>query len=166
MFDQASEHPMTHYSWYIKLIITTCFPSFRSFQHHYIPKPNQKTWNYPLVSLFVILHTTLVEIMDLTLASYVTLGKLPNVSGPQLSLAQSLSRVWLFATPWIAAHQASLSITNSRSSLRLTSIESVMPSSHLILCRPLLWPLVLKNFCFNLVLFMTKILVFSLNLEK
>ena len=51
---------------------------------------------------------------------------------------QSLSCVWLFATPWIAALQASLSITNSRSSLRLTSIESVMPSSHLILCRPLL----------------------------
>ena len=49
-----------------------------------------------------------------------------------------LSRVRLFATPWIAAHQASLSITNSRSSLKLTSIESVMPSSHLILCRPLL----------------------------
>ena len=51
---------------------------------------------------------------------------------------QSLSHVWLFATPWIAARQASLSITNSRSSLKLTSIESVMPSSHLILCRPLL----------------------------
>ena len=51
---------------------------------------------------------------------------------------QSLSRVRLFATPWITAHQASLSITNSRSSLRLTSIESVMPSSHLILCHPLL----------------------------
>ena len=51
---------------------------------------------------------------------------------------QSLSRVRLFATPWIAARQASLSITNSRSSPRLTSIESVMPSSHLILCRPLL----------------------------
>ena len=49
-----------------------------------------------------------------------------------------LSRVRLFATPWIAARQASLSITNSWSSLRLTSIESVMPSSHLILCRPLL----------------------------
>ena len=46
--------------------------------------------------------------------------------------------VWLFATPWIAARQASLSITNSRSSLKLISIESVMPSSHLILCRPLL----------------------------
>ena len=54
---------------------------------------------------------------------------------------QLLSRVRLFATPWIAAHQASLSITNSWSSLRLTSIESVMPSIHLILCHPLLlWP--------------------------
>ena len=51
---------------------------------------------------------------------------------------QSFSRVRLFATPWIAARQASLSITNSRSSLRLTSIKSVMPSSHLILCRPFL----------------------------
>ena len=51
---------------------------------------------------------------------------------------QSLSHAQLFATPWIAARQASLSITNSRSSLRLTSIESVMPSSHLILCHPLL----------------------------
>ena len=50
----------------------------------------------------------------------------------------SLRGVWLFVTPWIAARQASLSITNSRSSLRLMSIESVMPSSHLILCRPLL----------------------------
>ena len=54
------------------------------------------------------------------------------------SSVQSLSCVWLFVTPWIAARQASLSITNSRSSLRLTSIESVMPSSHLILCCPLL----------------------------
>ena len=51
---------------------------------------------------------------------------------------QSLSRVRLFSTPWIAACQASLSITNSQSSPRLTSIESVMPSSHLILCHPLL----------------------------
>ena len=55
----------------------------------------------------------------------------------QFSSVQSLSRVRLFVTPWITAHQASLSITNSRNSLRLTSIESVMPSSHLILCRPL-----------------------------
>ena len=56
----------------------------------------------------------------------------------QFSSVQSLSRVWLFATPWIAARQASLSITNSQSSLKLMSIESVMPSSHLILCHPLL----------------------------
>ena len=56
----------------------------------------------------------------------------------QFSSVQLLSRVRLFETPWIAARQASLSITNSQSSLRLTSIKSVMPSSHLILCRPLL----------------------------
>ena len=56
----------------------------------------------------------------------------------QFSSVQSLSRVQIIATPWIAACQASLSITNSRSSLRLASIKSVMPSSHLILGRPLL----------------------------
>ena len=56
----------------------------------------------------------------------------------QFSSVQSLSRVQLFATPWMAARQASLSITNSWSSLRLTPIESVMPSSHLILCCSLL----------------------------
>ena len=61
-----------------------------------------------------------------------------NYFKPQFSSVQSLSRVRLFATPWITAHQASRSITNSRSSPRLTSIKSVMPSSHLILCRPLL----------------------------
>ena len=54
------------------------------------------------------------------------------------SSVQSLSHVWLFATPWIAACQASLSITNSQSLLKLMSIELVMPSSHLILCCPLL----------------------------
>ena len=57
------------------------------------------------------------------------------LSGTQV---QSLSCVRLFATPWAAARQASLSITNSRSLLKLTSIESVMPSNHLILCCPLL----------------------------
>ena len=56
----------------------------------------------------------------------------------QSSSVQSLSHVQLFATPWIIARQTSLSITNSWSSLKLMSIESVMPSSHLILCRPLL----------------------------
>ena len=58
----------------------------------------------------------------------------------QIRSDQSLSHVWLFATPWIAARQASLSITNSQSSPKLMSIESVMPSSHLILCHSLLLP--------------------------
>ena len=56
----------------------------------------------------------------------------------QFSSVQSLSRVRLFATPWIAARQASLSITNSQSLLKLMSTESVMLSNHFILCRPLL----------------------------
>ena len=62
-----------------------------------------------------------------------------------ISLVQSLSRVRLFETPCITTHQASLSITNSRSSLKLMSIESVMPSSHLILCCPLLLPKTKNN---------------------
>ena len=77
--------------------------------------------------------------MDETGADYTEWNK-PERKIPiqyQFSSVQLLSRVRLFVTPWIAAHQASLSITNSRSSLRLTSIESVMPPSHLILCRPL-----------------------------
>ena len=56
------------------------------------------------------------------------------------SSVQSLSRVRLFVTPWTAVHQAFLSITNSQSLLKLTSIELVMPSNQLILCRPLLLP--------------------------
>ena len=57
----------------------------------------------------------------------------------QFCSVQSLCHVWLFATPWFAAHQASLSITNSWSLLRLVSIESVMPFNYLILCHPLLF---------------------------
>ena len=55
-----------------------------------------------------------------------------------ISSVQSLSHVQLFATPWTAAYQASLSITNSRSLLELMSVKSVMPSNHLVLCHPLL----------------------------
>ena len=62
------------------------------------------------------------------------------LSSVQFSSVQSLSCVWLFATPWTVARQASLSITTSRSLLKLMSTESVMPSNHLILCRPLLLP--------------------------
>ena len=65
-------------------------------------------------------------------------GRFPYTLEAQFSSVQSLSCVWLFATSWIAAHQASRSFTNSCSSLRLMSIESVMPSSHLILGHSLL----------------------------
>ena len=58
----------------------------------------------------------------------------------QSFVVQSLSHIWLFVTPWTAARQASLSISNSQSSPKLVSIESVMPSSHLILSHPLLLP--------------------------
>ena len=64
--------------------------------------------------------------------------QLYSFSSVQFSSVQSLSSVWLFATPWTTAHQASLSITNSQSLLKLMSIELVMPSNHLILCHPLL----------------------------
>ena len=77
----------------------------------------------------------LIIFIMLYIASFVVVQSLSSV---QFSSVQSLSHVWLFATPWIAAHQASLSITNSWSSFRLASIKSVMPSSHLILCHPLL----------------------------
>ena len=62
----------------------------------------------------------------------------PDLQFLHISSVQLLSRVQLFATPWTVAHQASLSTTNSRNLLKLTSIESMMPSNHLILCRPLL----------------------------
>ena len=64
----------------------------------------------------------------------------PEISSVQFSSVQSLSCVQLFVTPWTAARRASLSITSSRSLLKLMSIESVMPSNHLILCCPLLFP--------------------------
>ena len=62
-----------------------------------------------------------------------------QITNHQFSSVQSFSHVRLFATPWTTAHQASLSITNSQSLLKLMCIKSVMPSSHLILCLPLLF---------------------------
>ena len=72
----------------------------------------------------------------LPLSSQATLSRL--LLSELFSSAQSLSRVWPFATPWAVARQALLSITNSRSPPKPMSVESVMPSNHLILCRPLL----------------------------
>ena len=82
---------------------------------------------------------TLVNITAL-LAPRCSKGNFCCSSGYSFRSVQSLSRVRLFATPWIAARQASLSITNSRSLSKPMSIKSVMPSSHLILCHPLLPP--------------------------
>ena len=86
-----------------------------------------------LHSLIALIRTsgTMLKISDVKRHVWI-------IPSDQIRSDQLLSRVRLFATPWIAARQASLSITNSGSSLRLMSIESVMPSSHLILCRPLL----------------------------
>ena len=95
------------------------------------------------ISLFPIFHVqssfknqNVISVLDFTNIFFTLYPYLRIML--QFSSVQSLSCVRLFATLWIAAHQASMSITNSQSSLRLTSIESVMPSSHLILCRPLL----------------------------
>ena len=89
----------------------------------------------------------LVQSSDLIAGAYLPCSSLWSVnvwrkisvcySWDQFSSVQSLSHVWLFATPWIAARQASLSIINSQSLPKLMSIDSVMPSSHLILCCPL-----------------------------
>ena len=88
---------------------------------------------------FLILSQTLKPIQE-WLGPLRTLRPAPYLySSVQFSSAQSsLSRVQLFVTPWTAAHQASLSIINSQSFLKLMSVESVMPSNHLILCHPLL----------------------------
>ena len=67
------------------------------------------------------------------------------VGSLRLESVQSLSRVWLFVTPWTAARQVSLSITSSQSLLKLMSIAFVMPSNHLILCHPLLLPSVFPS---------------------
>ena len=95
------------------------------------PKTRNRIFSSPLenalVSLCYWCHYFLVE------TSYVFLY---NV----FSSVQSISHVRFFATPWTAAHQASLAITNSQSLLKLMSKESVMPSNHLILCHPLLLP--------------------------
>ena len=84
--------------------------------------------------------------VSLEIGTGVTIGlyKSPNVKVEKFLLpfssVQSLSHVWLFASPWTAKHQASLSITNFRSLLKLMCIESVKPSNRLILCHPLLLP--------------------------
>ena len=99
-------------------------------------------WTFSASSLGLKQALTFLDVVVTVLCCYDVWDRFLRVintfSSVQFSSVQSLSRVRLFANPWIAARQASLSITNSWSSLRFTPIESVMSSSHLILCRPLL----------------------------
>ena len=74
------------------------------------------------------------------IGDYLSITVSVQLEDNQFSSVKSLSHVWLFVTPWTAAHQASLSTINSRGLLKLMSIESVMPSNHLILCHPLILP--------------------------
>ena len=92
-------------------------------------------WNI-LNDLYILGYDQHNKLTSITTHSYNFFSS--DDSSLQFSSAQSLSSVRLFATPWTAANQASLSITNSQSLLKLMSIKSVMPSSHLILCHPLL----------------------------
>ena len=113
---------------------------------------------FDLLDVFLFAHSLsalfLFPLTKITTCNLKQIGKKPNTLLKQFILnrheqstldvvrsfssVQSLRHVRLFATPWITACQASLCITNSRSSLRLMTIKSVMPSSHLILCHPLL----------------------------
>ena len=93
----------------------------------YDPVPSLFTWNY---------HNIFNQIYPNTKKK----KKSPLLRENQFSSVQSLSRVWLFATPWTAQCQAFLSITNSQNLPKLMSIESMRPSSFLILCHPLLLP--------------------------
>ena len=82
--------------------------------------------------LFPLRYSQLIQILTFISSTWKVMD--------QFSSVQSLSRVQLFTTPWTAAHQTSLSITNSWSLLKFMSIESVIPSNHLMLCHPLLLP--------------------------
>ena len=92
-----------------------------------------RCWSQLAPSLPLELHL-LIQLIARLFSSLIFRGSV------QFSSVQSLSHVQLLATPWMAARQACLSITSSPSLLKLMSIESVMPSNHLILCRPLLFP--------------------------
>ena len=99
---------------------------------------NRKLWEGKKERKVCILEIKMENYLCLKMIWTCTQKISNNPQNKLFSSVQLLSRVQLLATPWISARQASLSITNSQSSPRLTSIKSVMPSSHLILCRPLL----------------------------
>ena len=100
--------------------------------------PNQCLRNIRITTINSVAWVILLTLQLLCPMEWINFYLYPSQIMYQFNSVQSLSHVWLFETPWIATRQASLSITNSRSSIKLMSIESVMPSSHLILCHPLL----------------------------
>ena len=125
--DLPPPHPNTHLFWStnaLQCCVSTCCITWISCVYTYTPSH----WSLPLPSHPTPPLLIIKEYQD----------ELLGLFSSFLSSVQSLSCVWLFATPWTAERQASLAITNSRTSLKLTSIELVMPSSQLILCRPLL----------------------------
>ena len=97
-----------------------------------------QTWELHLGNTFLWGCRNMELTINRSEANFLKIIIWPKKPSVQFSSVQSLTRVRLFATPWTAARQASLSITNSRSLPKLMSIESVMPSNHLILCHPLL----------------------------
>ena len=102
--------------------------------------PGEKTWiKYTRISKYTLNPSDMVWGLGVHVVTSAGLAVREDLCKGDVvvSSVQSLSRVRLLATPWTAAHQASRSITSSWSLLRLTSIESVMPSNHLILCHPL-----------------------------
>ena len=103
---------------------------------HLVATHSFMTFMISLCMLLTFVSLWLISCMVLTLSVSSSCG---------FSAVQSLSCIWLCATPWTAAHQASLSITSSRSSPKPVSNESVMPSSHLTLCCPLLLPSVFPS---------------------
>ena len=139
--------------WFIILGVTlNCIELYESFPVFWVMRgglrsrePDWKWWKTGMekkmkwrILLFATHFPQKTSYKTSHFSSTVFLSSSKQIYSKIFSLVQSLSCVWLFVTPWIAARQASLSITNFRNSLRLTSIESVMPSSHLILWRPLL----------------------------
>ena len=117
-------------------------------------------WGWALIwsivcKFFYIYYECLLKFKDCYKIGYNILWNIiiGIVISIHFSSVQSLSLVQLFATPWTAAHQASLSITNFQSLLKFMSIESVMPSNHLILCRP---PLILPSIFLSIRVFSNK----------
>ena len=146
----ASVMPSSHrILWCPLLLLPSIFPSIRGFSNESAVCIRwSKYWSFNFsispsneYSGLISLETDWFDLLVLQGTDSQESSPAPqfeSINKHQFSSIQSLSHIWLFVTPWTAACQASLSITNSRSLSKLMSIESVMPSNHLIICHPLL----------------------------